>query len=253
MNSFLGIVIIIFLISGLLGYKRGLIGSVVNICCTLLAMVLANLLTPAVSNLLIENTGVEKKIVSSVDNVVDKQIDKKVKETLGDNQSEEVIKAAKLLYLNSPLTKAQEIKFIDDLGVPGFMKDDLKENNNNDMRNNILQVKSFYEYLSKYISRQIINAIAYILAFIAVRLLFTLLLVLARIANKLPIISQANRLGGLAFGLAQGLLIVWLIFVAVAMISHTSLGVHLYSNIEDNSVLSALYNSDVFLKIIGKI
>lgn len=253
MNSFLAIIVIIFLISGLLGYKRGLVGSIVKICCTLLAMVIANAITPAMSNFLLEKTNIEERVVISVDKVVDKQIDKKVRESLGENQSDKVVEAAKKAYLNVPLTKSQEIKFIDDLGIPSFMKNDLKENNNNDMRNNILQVKDFFEYISKYISRQIINAIAYVLAFALVRVIFEMLFIIAKVANKLPLISQANRAGGLVFGLLQGLLIVWLIFVAVAMLSHTEIGVSLYKNIEDSKVLTALYDSDVFLKLLGKI
>lgn len=67
----------------------------------------------------------------------------------------------------------------------------------------------------KNISGRIINVLAVILLFIALKIVFSLLiLILNKIAN-LPILSVANKMGGLVLGVMNGILIAYLLIVLI--------------------------------------
>ena len=68
--------------------------------------------------------------------------------------------------------------------------------------------------------------------------------------SKLPLIGFANRVLGLAAGAANGLLIVWLAFYLVAVLSATQLGGEVISHIVANEFLTYLYENNPVLAIL---
>ena len=56
------VLVAILVLNVIIGYKKGLINVIFNICAFLLAIVITIILYKPVSNLIIKNTGIDKKI-----------------------------------------------------------------------------------------------------------------------------------------------------------------------------------------------
>lgn len=250
MNIFGIIVIVIFFVFGIIGYIRGFFRSAFKLVLTAFSFVLAYLLAPLLATLIIDNTNlddiVEQKIYAQIERVVEE----KAKKAVSDISNNEQIEELKENILNQDLTIDDQVKFIKDLELPNYIQDTLIENNNNAIKET-LGVNNFYKYISSYIARMIINGLSFMFISLIFRIMLGILPYLLAIIERLPIVGGLNRLGGLIFGLVEGLIIVWIAFVIVALISKTDFGAILMSQIEDSQYLSVLYNKNIFLPIIN--
>ena len=68
---------------------------------------------------------------------------------------------------------------------------------------------------AEQMTRIIVNAVSYCIVFIALFVILKLLTSVTGLISRLPVIHQADRLGGMAAGLIEGLIIVWLAFAVV--------------------------------------
>ena len=69
---------------------------------------------------------------------------------------------------------------------------------------------------------------------------------------KLPLLKQANKLVGMALGLVQGILLVWLFFALVTVISGTEFGQTMFRYINESKLLSFLYTNNIPMNFITK-
>ena len=82
-------------------------------------------------------------------------------------------------------------------------------------------------------------------------LLFVLNKILDLVA-KLPLLKQANQLAGLALGTVQAILIIWLFFAIVTVISGTEFGQSIFGYINSSKLLSFLYTNNIPMNFITK-
>ena len=61
----------------------------------------------------------------------------------------------------------------------------------------------------------IVNAVSYCIVFIALFIILKIITAVTGIISRLPVIHQADRLGGFVTGLVEGLIVVWLMFAIV--------------------------------------
>ena len=66
---------------------------------------------------------------------------------------------------------------------------------------------------------------------------------------KLPVINEANKLAGVAIGFVLGLVVVWLLGLAVTALAGTEPGQQVMRQISDSSVLSWIYENNPLMKI----
>ena len=69
---------------------------------------------------------------------------------------------------------------------------------------------------------------------------------------KLPLLKQANQLAGLALGAFQAVLIIWLFFAVVTIISGTEFGQSVFGYINSSKLLSFLYKNNIPMNFITK-
>ncbi len=84
----------------------------------------------------------------------------------------------------------------------------------------------------------IISLIILIVVFVGLKAVGT---AIGIIGDTVPILSTLNKLGGLAFGLVRGLLIVWMVFALILLASETQTGTDLLAMIYQNDILIRLY------------
>ena len=71
------------------------------------------------------------------------------------------------------------------------------------------------------------------------------------IVSKLPVIKQANRLGGIIYGTFKGLLIVYTILAVVYLISPL-ITLPIIETMDKSIVTRKMYNNNIILKILYK-
>lgn len=133
---------------------------------------------------------------------------------------------------------------IENLKLPGQLKEALMENNNSEVYQ-VLGVNDFKEYLSNYLASLVLNIIGFIILFIlvygGVRIIMSALDVIA----KLPILSGINKLAGAILGGVAGVLLLWTAGLVISIFDHTAWGTEVVTQIEASQILSYLYHNNL--------
>ena len=205
------VVLAIFLLSVFLGYKRGLINVIFNLCAFILAIVVTWILYTPVTNFVVNNTQLDESIKSVI-------IEKGVvpEDTTKDEEKDEVSK-----YIDQYVSKTV-----------------------NSTRNEV--VKS----TADIIAEKTVAIIVAIGLFIVVRIALLLLRFVANGLAELPIIKQFNEAGGLVYGVIRGLFVIYLLF-AICFIIMSVNNIETVANVIDSTILSKfIYNHNILLDII---
>lgn len=205
------VVLAIFLLSVFLGYKRGLINVIFNLCAFILAIVVTWILYTPVTNFVVNNTQLDESIKSVI-------IEKGVvpEDTTKDKEKDEVSK-----YIDQYVSKTV-----------------------NSTRNEV--VKS----TADIIAEKTVAIIVAIGLFIVVRIALLLLRFVANGLAELPIIKQFNEAGGLVYGVIRGLFVIYLLF-AICFIIMSVNNIETVANVIDSTILSKfIYNHNILLDII---
>ena len=94
------------------------------------------------------------------------------------------------------------------------------------------------------------NVAAFLVSVLIVHLLLWLSISALSILTNLPVIRVVNRVAGLALGLLQALLVLWLAFLILSLVSGTGIGMQLMKMVESSNWLDWLYQSNLFLEIV---
>lgn len=152
-----------------------------------------------------------------------------------------------LSRLTAGMDRSEQIQFIEDLPIPDVMKEQL-ETFNNSAGYQKLGAADFGSYVVNYIANLILNILAFLVTLLVSWLIIRLILGALSVFTALPIIGGANRLLGLAAGLVQGVLIVWILFLVISLFSSTPAGKMLMDEINRTPVLETLYNTNLLMK-----
>lgn len=138
---------------------------------------------------------------------------------------------------------------INSLPLPQYIKDALAANNSSTTYES-LGVNAFTGYVSAYITRFIINVLAFILVFLLAFIALKLIQRALDLATRMPVLGAANRIGGLFFGLINGIFILWVIVSICSLLGGTGLANYINDGINNSSMLSVLYNNNFLLKFM---
>lgn len=147
------------------------------------------------------------------------------------------------------LTRIEQTELIENLPIPEFLQDILLDYNNEEGYQG-LGVSTFQDYLIGFIATGILNVVAFLASVLIVHLLLWLSISALSILANLPVIRVVNRVAGLALGLLQAMLVLWLAFLILSLVSGTGIGMQLMKMVESSTWLNWLYQSNLFLKIV---
>lgn len=204
------VVIGIILLCIITGYVRGLTGSLIKILSFVLSIVIAFVLFVPISNLIIDKTNIDENLEQSIREMI-----------IQDNETEEKnMPTAITDYIGEQVEQAA---------------DNAKE--------------SIVNSTARDVSLTIVKAGTWIVLFIVARILLICLKFITGLIAKLPVIKQFDKLGGVIYGILEGLIIVYVILAIISFVSPMLNGT-LSSAIEESYIGSMMYNNNLLLNII---
>ncbi len=209
------IIIAIFALCILLGYKRGLAGCLIKVLAFFIALAISIVLFKPAAAIVTSTTQIDENIQTSIVEVFEKD-----EEANKENEKEE--------------NKSPIMEYIADKA------EDATEEKKKEIVNNT----------AKDISIKIIDVLCFIAIFVVARILLGFIKILADLITKLPIIKQCDKIGGVIYGILQSFVIV---FIALALITFISTMTSNYEVLElvNKSYIGSILNSNnILLRII---
>ncbi|MBE5925915.1 MAG: CvpA family protein [Lachnospiraceae bacterium] len=220
-------VILMLTVCAVNGYKQGAIKIALTLVASIVSVFLAISLAQPFSDFIKENTAlytnIEESMHTFVQGYMNEELDKKA-----DELTEDMLK---------------------DLPLPEEISDILLKNNNKDTLTQMGAV-SIADYICKELANMIVNTISFIILFILISIAIRIILSVADVIAKLPLVKEVNKLAGVAVGLAEGLIVVWIFFIVVTALTSTEFGQIVMEQVKNNQILSFIYDNNLLLKLL---
>lgn len=231
--TWLGIVVLCVLAGTVYrGYKRGFIREMVSFFFVFLTIAVSWAVNPYVNEFFMENTPVYEMIQESCSKFVTEQAQKEVQNSTEEAQAEN--------------------QFIEGMELPMLLRKGLESNNTNEVYA-YLAVDSFGEYVSEALSRMLTNGLSFVVSYLLASVILRLGTWVLNLIAGLPILKVANRLAGGMVGLVKGILFIWIAFLVLTVLCSTPIGKEGLTLIERDSILSVLYEYDIFVNFFMSI
>lgn len=203
-----------------LGYHKGLTGSLLKIISFVLAFVIAFVLFKPVSNFIIEKTNWDENLEQSIRDVIvaNNNQETSVTET---NEEKQNMPDVIMEYINKTVEEAGN---------------DAKE--------------SIADATARNVAIIIINAGVWIGLFLIARIILLFVKGLANLITKLPVIKQFDKLGGIIYGMIEGVVIIYGILAILSFVSPLVNGLGVVDAVQKSFIGSVMYNNNLLLKLI---
>mgnify|MGYP005771184681 FL=1 len=204
------IILAILIICIIIGYVRGLTGSLIKILSFVLSLIIAFLLFVPISNLIIDKTQIDDNLEQSIKEMI-----------IGNEENkEEKMPEAITDYIGQKVENAA---------------DDAKE--------------SIANSTARDVAITIVKAGTWIALFIIARILLIFLRFITSLIAKLPVIKQFDKLGGIIYGILEGLIIVYILLAIISFVA-PMLDNSIVDSIDKSFIGNMMYNNNILLKII---
>ena len=196
----------------IVGYAKGLTGALIKIVSFVLSLIIAFILYMPLSNYIINNT--------QIDNMIENTIRESIFKNDDQTKKEENMPTAITDYINQKVEDAS-----------------------NSVKENVINSTA------KDVSQTIVRAGTWIMLFIIARIALIVLKFITALIAKLPVIKQFDKLGGIIYGLLEGLVITYLALALISFITPMTKG-NLSSDINKSYIGIRMYNNNLLFKII---
>ncbi|MDD3415378.1 MAG: CvpA family protein [Lachnospiraceae bacterium] len=224
MNELSIAVIIVITVSTIHGYRKGFIRIIITLISLILTIWLVSVVTPYITTYMMNHTDVYEKIKDHVEESFEEENSRR-DNTIAENQ----------------------IETINSYQIPSIVKNSLISNNNENVYGSLM-VSAFEGYISGYIARMIINLMAFVCTFLMIYIFLKMTFLSMELIGKLPIIKGLNKLVGGVAGFAEGILLVWIGFLAATIFAGNEIGMKFFTLIDSSYFLSFLYNNNILFK-----
>lgn len=225
MNLLSWAAIILLIVYGLNGMRRGLIRTVFSTVTMIVAIILASYLSPQVSRF-VQGTAWFDMINGRVE-----------------------ASLMEAFEMPDEPGVAEQAAIIQQLPLPESIRHSMLENNNTQIYD-ALGISAFKSYVANYITCLIVNALSYLLVFIVAVIILKILAACLDIISHLPVLYTMNRLGGLLLGLLNGFVVLWIICIAASVFSSTELGHEIYRQINESAFLLFVYRNNYLMNTV---
>ena len=199
-----------------LGYKRGLTGSLLRILSFVLAIIIAFILFKPVSNFIIEQTQVDDTIYQAIQG---KMTDVYANATNGT-----------IVVENMPEVISDYINETIEIGSKN--------------------VEEASKEVARNVTIMIINVATWILVFIIAKIILSIVKLLSKIVVNIPVIKQVDKVGGIIYGILEGMIIVYIAFALLTFIAPVLQTNTLSEQIQQSFIANIMYNNNILLKIV---
>ena len=207
-------VILFLAVMAAYGYKRGFVRIVLSMLAMIVTIILASVLTIPVSGF-IKETSVGEGIRASV---------------------EEMVEGADIIDAES----------INNLDLPKSMLEPIAEGAESTQQ-------AIGTYVADALTDTIINSLTFLILVIVIYIILKIVIATLDVVTKLPVLNSINKGAGAVIGLVQGLLFVWVGCLVLAACSDKPWAQEAFRQINDNELLSFIYNNNMIIWIITKL
>lgn len=231
MNILVVIILGVLLLSLFSGYKNGFLKTVFSLVSWIVVLVICNVATPMVTDMLIESTDIETVIQAALDTKIDELLTNAMNET-GFSELPDV------------LPEGMDFK------VPEELQAALPEELRNILLNgkNSINEGAFVD--TAKIAESAVGVISLLLVMVFARVAIMIVYVVLGIASKLPLIGPLDKLLGLACGAGKGVIWSWVILTVVSVLALTGTNTEWAGYIADSQILTWLQDNNVILNVL---
>ena len=207
-------IVILIIIAGLafIGYKKGLTGSIMKIASLIISIIISIVLYRPVSNFIVNNTPIGQKVENAIEKTF---INTKNEETDANNVAPNAVQNYFNKVMDEAKTSAGEVAT---------------------------------ETVAKTVSEAIIRVCTLITLIIITNIIILLIRLFTNIITDFPIVKQADEIGGIAYGIIEGILIIYVIFTILSFVNVQAIK----ENISKSFIGNAMYNNNIILNIFFK-
>ncbi len=113
-------------------------------------------------------------------------------------------------------------------------------------------IESATEGIAGAMAQLLISIIAFVIIIILSKIAIRLIAKALKVFTKLPVIKQFNRLGGAIAGAFMGVLVIYIVFALVVVISPLKADSKVMAEIEKSSFASEMYENNILLELLDK-
>ena len=138
------------------------------------------------------------------------------------------------------------------IGEDSSLPKGIKEYINKQVNNVNTSKDDAIETISTQLSTDIIMVISFIGTFIVIRIALIVVKIVSKIITKLPIINQADHIGGAVVGAVEGIILVYFIFAIISIISPVLEKTKVLEQIDNSFVGKMMYNDNIIMNRLKK-
>lgn len=209
----------------LIGLKRGLILSIFSLGSYFLAIILAINLAKPVSELFKKTklfSGIRTKVSGFIDNAISGFVNDTV-----ETQIDGIV---------SSFNFSRSMQ--DNMDIQGI-------------KDGAASTSAAVESLSLRITDLIILVIAFVLVYIAAKIALHFISRILKETSNLPVIRSFDKLGGIIFGVLEGVLLIWVVFMIMFMFRASDFMKPVFELINNSLIASALYKNNLLLMLVS--
>lgn len=230
MNWLFFIVLILFALCIFRGYKRGLLRIVYSMVSWIIIFAIVSWATPFIHTYLKTNTSIYTAIAENVE--------------------EQLKQAANEKSLPETADYAQQLESIG-ISLPAPLMDELISFAA-DSTDQFMQESGLYSQVALSLADFAVKGLSSLIAWVFAGLIVSIVSQFLGIVSKIPIVRGINRYLGAAAGILYGLLIVWTSFCVIALCGASKFGLQMITFIQENQLLTALYNHNPVLAVLSR-
>ncbi len=235
MNITLTAVIVLLAFAGYNGWKKGILRVAISIISLVVTLFLTIMLAPVLSNVIQEHTPIYSKIQDTVYTAVQKN--DTMQEAAQDTLTQDDDKAQDNHAISAYLEQfAMQLNLPEDMVA--YFQNDFSEAMKEQIQAETQDLKQMVLYaFAMRLASVIYQCLIHIIVFIVVYIIVKILTGTLNLIGRLPVIHTLNNLGGCALGVAEGCVIIWLLFTVAAVCTNMQWAVWMNTQIAESSFL----------------
>ena len=219
------VVIIVILLFGFLGYRRGLLMGIYSIGAYFIAIFLGFILRKPVVAFL-NKTPLHDKVYDNVYQRLVEHHASKGQEALANTED-----------------------YIESLKLPSLIENFLKKN----IHNKEGAFEALAESICDKVTAFVISILAFLVTFILVLILMIVLKRIIKFARELPVVKQVDSVGGIMLGVCEGVLIICVALLFIYLFSSRESFAPVVQKIEDSTIARLFFEKNFLANIISKL
>lgn len=234
MNILAVVILAVLLFSVLAGYKNGFLKTAFSLVSWIVVLVICNVATPLVTEMLIEKTDIE----TTIQVVLDAKIDEMIRNTMAELGVSELPEGV-TFELPKELEGALPEELRTSLVIDGLT-----------LLGNKAEGAEVTFIDTAAIAERVVGIISLLIVLIFSRIAIVVVNIILGIASKLPLIGPLDKVLGLVCGAGKGLIWSWLVLAIVSLLALTGVNTEWAAYIAQSELLTWMQNNNMILKLL---